>query len=152
MAVREYCTIRRWPSRLVTNRELDVMEYFWEREGPVTFRQMRRFVPGHPKTLRTLLDRLVRKGIVAIERKAGHRHCFVARMTPQDVITAQTMPILQRILGFLIIADTFESILRSRRSSPALKRIVRELQRNQRSSGCDTSYPNNQFDPRKTSF
>ena len=132
--VREYCTIRRWPSRLVTNREQSVMEYLWEQDGSVTFRQIRRFVPGHPKTLRTFVDRLVRKGYVTVERSLGHRFRFLAKMSPREVFHAQATANFHRIFG-PNIAGPFEIILRSRRSSPALKRIVRVLQKNEPSPG-----------------
>lgn len=86
----------------ITETEWEIMRVVWARR-PVTaseiIEQLSREDPSwHPKTARTLLARLVRRGALAFERR-GRAYVYEPRVTERECVAAASESFVERILG-----------------------------------------------------
>ena len=113
----------------ISDAEWTVMNVVWER-SPVTANQVVRALNGRtdwkPKTIHTLLRRLVQKGALEAEKK-GREHVFHALVDAQHCRHAASRSFLQRLFDgevapFLATLLEHESLTRA--EIEELKRIL----------------------------
>jgi BlaI family transcriptional regulator, penicillinase repressor len=85
----------------ITDAEWEVMEAVWA-GGPLAAGEVvERVAPGQkwkPRTIKTLLNRLVKKGAVSVEVD-GRRHTYRARITRDSVVKRETRSFLSRVFN-----------------------------------------------------
>ena len=111
----------------ISDAELVVMKAVWERP-PVTANQvvaaLEPKTDWKPKTIHTLLSRLVRKGALAFEKR-GREHLFRPLIAAEDYAHAASRSFLHRMFGGEI-APFLACFLEREKLSPA---EIRELRR-----------------------
>ena len=127
---------RQTPARRVTKRvpqisdaEWVVMRALWQ-NGPLTTNQVVAAIEPHtewkPKTIHTLLSRLVRKGALSFEKK-GREYLFKPRVTADDCEHAAMRFFLGRFFGGELapfLARFVEREKLTRREIAELKQIL----------------------------
>jgi BlaI family transcriptional regulator, penicillinase repressor len=86
----------------ITDTEWEIMRVVWA-QHPVTaseiVRQLSAEDPSwHPKTVRTLLARLTRRGALRFERR-GRAYVYEPRVTEHECVAAASESFVERILG-----------------------------------------------------
>jgi BlaI family penicillinase repressor len=86
----------------ISDTEWEVMRVLWQHE-PATatqiFQNLQKQDPSwHPKTLRTLLTRLVNKGAVTYESE-GRTHVYASAVSEGDCVADATESFVDRVFG-----------------------------------------------------
>lgn len=87
----------------ISDAEWRVMEVLWD-EHPLTANEVvaalesRESPRWHPRTVKTLLGRLVRKGALGFER-AGKSYLYAPRRTRDQCVRAETRSFLAKVFG-----------------------------------------------------
>ena len=121
------------PASVVTDAELSVLEFLWER-GPAVIREMARGLyaantPSYHATVNSLLDQLVTKGFVARDR-TGFAHVFSAKIDRSALVGKQLEHIAASHFGgslapmLLTLAD---KVKLNRRDREVLRKIVESI-------------------------
>ena len=83
----------------ISDSEWDVMKVIWE-AGPLTAGQIVQRLEGqtdwHPRTIKTLLGRLVKKGAVAMEED-GSRYLYRAKVTREACRRYEARSFISRV-------------------------------------------------------
>lgn len=86
----------------ISDAEWDVMQVFWETPGPLTANEVVDRVPArnrwNPRTVKTLLNRLVKKGALGFEAE-GKRYHYFARVTRDACVRQESRSFLDRVFG-----------------------------------------------------
>ena len=89
------------PTPPITDAEWEVMNVLWQR-APLTASEVTDAVAGrmswHPKTVKTLLGRLVRKGVLRY-RTAGNRYVYSPAIPRQRYVRQESASFLERVFG-----------------------------------------------------
>ncbi len=130
-------TAKRKPGRSlprISDAELVVMKVVWEK-SPMTANQVVESLENQknwkPKTIHTLLGRLVRKGALDYE-KHGREHHFQPLVDSQEYAHAESRSFLQRFFGGEVapfLACFLEREKLTREEIEELRRILDEIQR-----------------------
>lgn len=85
----------------ISEAEAKIMKVVWEHDGPITYSQIRTVLTGQKgwesPTINTLVSRLVKKGILAQERKEVYY--YTALITEEEYTQAKTRSFIQKIYG-----------------------------------------------------
>lgn len=85
----------------ISEAEAKIMKVIWEHDGPITYSQIRTVLTGQKgwesPTINTLVSRLVKKGILAQERKEVYY--YTALITEEEYTQAKTRSFIQKIYG-----------------------------------------------------
>lgn len=85
----------------ISEAEWTVMEVLW-RESPLTSREVVERLAGgtdwSPKTVKTLLGRLVRKEALGYEEH-GNRYLYVPRVSRSEAVRAEGRSFVERVFG-----------------------------------------------------
>lgn len=85
----------------ISEAEWEVMEVLWD-EAPLTSREVVERLAGttdwSPKTVKTLLGRLVRKGALAYETQ-GNRYLYTPVVAKEDAVRAEGRSFVDRVFG-----------------------------------------------------
>ena len=85
----------------ISNAEWEVMKVLWE-QGPLAARDVIGSLPGSvewaPKTVKTLLSRLVAKGALSYEQ-VGNSYVYRASCTRDEVTHQETRGFVERVFG-----------------------------------------------------
>ncbi len=84
----------------ISNAEWAVMEAVWDRPG-ATAQEVAEDLPEKawsPRTVKTLLGRLVKKGVLAFDVD-GQRYRYRARIERDDYVRAESRSFLERVHG-----------------------------------------------------
>ncbi len=85
----------------ISNAEWQVMEVIWK-QYPITGGEIAKRLEGkadwHPRTVKTLVSRLVRKGVVAL-RKDGHRYLCSPKLQREQCVRDESESFLRRFFG-----------------------------------------------------
>jgi len=85
----------------ISDAEWEVMEVLWA-EAPLTSREVvERLAEGtdwSPKTIKTLLGRLVRKGALAYDEE-GNRYLYSPAVARRDAVRAEGRSFVERVFG-----------------------------------------------------
>lgn len=121
----------------ISEAEWNVMRVIWSNH-PITAAEIIAELQEsdrstHPKTVRTLLARLVRKGALEYVHE-GRLYRYAPTFTEQECIAAASDSFLERVFGGSL-APLFVHFLRDRRLSPAelarLRRLIDEAANDQ---------------------
>ena len=117
----------------ITDAEWEVMNVLWE-EAPGTAMDvadaLRARTDWHPKTVKTLLGRLVRKGVLKF-REEGNRYLYTPAIPRQRYVKEESASFIDRVFG----GEASPALVHFVKSSPltreeidALRRILDEKQ------------------------
>lgn len=85
----------------ISEAEAKIMKVIWEHDGPITYSQIRTVLTGQKgwesPTINTLVSRLVKKGILAQERKEVYY--YTALITEEEYTQTKTRSFIQKIYG-----------------------------------------------------
>lgn len=111
----------------ISEAEWRVMEVLWE-ESPQTSREvierLATVADWSPKTVKTLLGRLVRKGVLGYE-EVGNRYLYVPRVSRRDAVRAEGRSFVERIFS----GDAAAALLHFARHAELSREEIVELER-----------------------
>ncbi len=107
----------------ITDAEWDVMNVLWE-GFPRTAVEIAEALQRHPKTVKTLLGRLARKG-VARYREDGNRYVYSAAIPRQRYVKEESASFIERVFG----GETSPALVHFVRSSRLSQEQIDELRR-----------------------
>lgn len=118
------------PVPRISETEWEVMRVVWDRQ-PITAAEIiaeltRQDSTWHPKTIRTFLARLVRKGALDFESQ-GRRYVYEARVSERESAAAVSESFLERVFGGSLrpmLAHFVRSRRLSRKEIDELKRVL----------------------------
>lgn len=115
------------PTPPITDAEWEVMNVLWEKSpgtamevGDVLCRRM----DWHPKTVKTLLGRLVRKGVLRF-REEGNRYVYSPAIPRQRYVKEASATFIERVFG----GETTPALVHFVRSAPMTSEQIDELRR-----------------------
>lgn len=119
------------PTPKISDAEWQVMRLLWER-APQTTNEVVEALAGQttwkPKTIMTLLTRLVKKGALAFEKK-GRVYEYSPRVREEDCVRAESRSFLDRVYGGSLrpmLAHFLEETPLSKEEIEELRRILDE--------------------------
>jgi BlaI family penicillinase repressor len=111
----------------ISDAEWEVMNVLWE-SSPRTAAEvvdvLRTKSDWHPKTVKTLLGRLLRKGVLKAKEE-GNRYLYSAAVPRQRYITEESVSFIDRVFG----GDTAPALLHFVRSTRMTQDEIDELRR-----------------------
>ena len=107
----------------ITDAEWDVMNVLWE-QSPRTAMEVAEVLQRHPKTVKTLLGRLARKGVLRY-REEGNRYLYSAAIPRQRYVREESASFIDRVFG----GETTPALLHFVRSSRLSQDEIDELRR-----------------------
>lgn len=81
----------------ISGAEWEVMTVLWE-SSPLTGSEVAERTGGHPKTVKTLLSRLVRKGALRYTEE-GNRYLYRPTLPREKYVAEESKSFLQRVFG-----------------------------------------------------
>ena len=81
----------------ISGAEWEVMKVLWE-SSPLTGSEVAERVGGHPKTIKTLLGRLVKKGALRFTEE-GNRYLYRPTLAREKYVADESKTFLQRVFG-----------------------------------------------------
>jgi BlaI family transcriptional regulator, penicillinase repressor len=86
----------------ISEAELEVLKTLWAK-SPLTANEVIQELEQHadwkPKTIRTLLNRLVQKGAAAFKQEQGKVYAYFPVVCEEDYLQVETKSFLQRLYG-----------------------------------------------------
>lgn len=111
----------------ISEAEWRVMEVLWE-EAPRSSREvidrLAAVTDWSPKTVKTLLGRLVRKGVLGYEQ-VGNRYLYVPRVARRDAVRAEGRSFVERIFS----GDAAAALLHFARHADLPRQELDDLER-----------------------
>jgi BlaI family transcriptional regulator, penicillinase repressor len=111
----------------ITDAEWEVMNVLWE-QSPGTAMDvtetLRTRTDWHPKTVKTLLSRLVRKGVLRF-REEGNRYLYSPAIPRQRYVKEESASFIDRVFG----GETTPALLHFVKSSRLTNEEIDELRR-----------------------
>jgi BlaI family penicillinase repressor len=115
----------------ISDSEWDVMKVVWE-AGPATAGQIVQHLAGqtdwHPRTIKTLLSRLVKKGAVAMEQD-GKRYLYRAKVTREACRRYEARSFLSRVFDGAVAPALVHFLKTSELSREEIEELKRILER-----------------------
>lgn len=122
------------PVPRISETEWEVMETVWAEHpltsGEILTRLVRQDSTWHPKTLRTLLARLVKKGALAYEAR-GRTYFYAPAVPRAQCVRAASESFLQRVFGGAL-QPLLTHFVEHRKLTPAELRELEEVLARQR--------------------
>jgi BlaI family transcriptional regulator, penicillinase repressor len=81
----------------ISGAEWEVMKVLWA-AGPLTGSDVAERLGAHPKTVKTLLGRLVRKGALRF-REEGNRYLYRPSLPREKYVAAESRSFIERVFG-----------------------------------------------------
>jgi BlaI family penicillinase repressor len=106
----------------ISGAEREVMKVLWE-EAPLTGAEVAARMAAHPKTVKTLLGRLVKKGAVRFKEE-GNRYLYRPALARAAYVAAETRSFLQRVFG----GEATPALVHFVESVPLSEEEIRELE------------------------
>ena len=110
------------PNPPITAAEWELMNVLWE--GPRTALEVAEALERHPKTVKTLLGRLVRKGVLRF-REEGNRYVYSPAIPRQRYVKEESASFIERVFG----GETTPALLHFVRSSKLSDTEIDELRK-----------------------
>ena len=107
----------------ITDAEWDVMNVLWEK-SPCTAMEVAEALDRHPKTVKTLLGRLVRKNVLRF-REDGNRYVYSAAIPRQRYVRDESASFIDRVFG----GETTPALMHFVRSTRMTQEEIDELRR-----------------------
>jgi len=115
----------------ISDAEWDVMKIVWE-AGPLTAGQIVQKLDGqtnwHPRTIKTLLGRLVKKGAVAMTAD-GNRYLYRAKVTREACRRSETRSFLSRVFDGAVAPALVHFLEHAELSKDEIKELKDILER-----------------------
>jgi BlaI family penicillinase repressor len=115
----------------ISDSEWDVMKIVWE-SGPLTAGQIVGHLSAqtdwHPRTIKTLLGRLVKKGAVAMEAD-GNRYLYRAKVTREACRRHETRSFLSRVFDGAVAPALVHFLKTSELSKQEIQELKTILER-----------------------
>ena len=121
----------------ITEAEWEVMNVLWEHRAATALEvadALRSRTDWHPKTVKTLLGRLVRKGVLRY-REEGNRYVYSAAIPRHRYVKDESASFLDRVFGgdaSPALVHFVRSARLTREEIDELRRILDEKQENER--------------------
>lgn len=116
----------------ISEAELEVMKILWT-NSPLTANEVVQKLEDQtdwkPKTVRTLLNRLVQKGAIAIQQDVGKVYAYYPAVSQDDFLKVETKSFLKRLYGGALkplLVNFLQEENLSREEISELKRILDE--------------------------
>ena len=106
----------------ITQTEWELMNVLWE--GPRTALEIAEALDRHPKTVKTLLGRLVRKGVLRF-REEGNRYVYSPAIPRQRYVREESASFIERVFG----GETTPALVHFVRSTKLTAEEIAELRR-----------------------
>ena len=110
------------PTPPITVAEWELMNVLWE--GPRTALEIAEALERHPKTVKTLLGRLVRKGVLRY-REEGNRYVYSPAIPRQRYVKEESASFIERVFG----GETTPALLHFVRSTKLSDAEIDELRK-----------------------
>ncbi|HEV7239046.1 MAG TPA: BlaI/MecI/CopY family transcriptional regulator [Thermoanaerobaculia bacterium] len=110
------------PTPPITDAEWELMNVLWE--GPRSALEIADALERHPKTVKTLLGRLVRKGVLRY-REEGNRFVYSPAIPRQRYIKEASASFIERVFG----GETTPALVHFVRSTKLTSDEIDELRR-----------------------
>jgi BlaI family penicillinase repressor len=107
----------------ITDAEWEVMNVLWEM-SPCTAMEVAEALGRHPKTVKTLLGRLVRKNVLRF-REDGNRYVYSAAIPRQRYVRDESASFIDRVFG----GETTPALMHFVRSTRMTQEEIDELRR-----------------------
>ncbi len=107
----------------ITDAEWEVMNVLWEK-SPCTAMEVAEALDRHPKTVKTLLGRLVRKNVLRF-REDGNRYVYSAAIPRQRYVRDESASFIDRVFG----GETTPALMHFVRSTRMTQEEIDELRR-----------------------
>ena len=107
----------------ITDAEWEVMNVLWEM-SPCTAMDVAEALNRHPKTVKTLLGRLVRKNVLRF-REDGNRYVYSAAIPRQRYVRDESASFIDRVFG----GETTPALVHFVRSTRMTQEEIDELRR-----------------------
>ena len=115
----------------ISEAEWQVMNVLWE-QSPLTANQIVDQLAGHtewnPRTIRTMLNRLVGKGALSFQAD-GKRYLYEPRVSRAECVRAQSRSFLSRVFGGATGAALLHFVEEHDLSPAEIQRLKRVLER-----------------------
>lgn len=111
----------------ITDAEWEVMTVLWEsspRTAAEVVDALRERTEWHPKTVKTLLGRLLRKGVLKAKEE-GNRYLYSAAIPRQRYIAEESSSFLERVFG----GEATPAVVHFVRNTKLSKNDIDELRR-----------------------
>lgn len=119
------------PVPQISEAEWDVMKVVWER-GPLTsgeiVRHLEREKDWRPRTIKTLLGRLVRKGAVAAKEQ-DRKILYTAKVTREAVVRRESRSFLRRVFDGAVTPALVHFLEHAELSDSEIKELKAALNR-----------------------
>ncbi|TPG70178.1 BlaI/MecI/CopY family transcriptional regulator [Brevibacillus laterosporus] len=87
----------------ISDSEWEVMKVLWSKKSPQTANDIIKALEGHkdwmPKTIRTLINRLVQKNAISYHQDKGRGYFYYPVVSQDDYLQVETKSFLQRLYG-----------------------------------------------------
>lgn len=110
------------PTPPITAAEWELMNVLWE--GPRTALEIAEALSRHPKTVKTLLGRLVRKGVLRY-REEGNRYVYSPAIPRQRYVREESASFIERVFG----GETTPALVHFVRSTKLTSEEIAELRK-----------------------
>jgi BlaI family penicillinase repressor len=115
----------------ISDAEWDVMKIVWD-SGPLTAGQIVQEMAGqthwHPRTIKTLLSRLVKKGAVSMQAD-GNRYLYRAKVTREACRRYETRSFLSRVFDGAVAPALVHFLKHSELSKDEIQELKAILER-----------------------
>ncbi|HEX7830393.1 MAG TPA: BlaI/MecI/CopY family transcriptional regulator [Thermoanaerobaculia bacterium] len=115
------------PNPPITDAEWEVMNVLWE-QSPSTAIEvvdaLRGRMEWHPKTVKTLLGRLVKKGVLRF-REEGNRYVYTPAIPRQRYVREESATFIERVFG----GETTPAVMHFVRNTRLSKEDIDELRK-----------------------
>jgi len=115
----------------ISDSEWDVMKVIWD-AGPLTAGQIVQRLEGqtdwHPRTIKTLLGRLVKKGAVAMEED-GNRYLYRSKVTREACRRYEARSFLSRVFDGAVAPALVHFLKQSDLSKEEIEELKKILER-----------------------
>jgi len=120
------------PTPPITHAEWELMNVLWE--GPRTALEVAEALGRHPKTVKTLLGRLVRKGVLRY-REEGNRYVYSPAIPRQRYVKEESASFIERVFGGETTPALVHFVRSTRLTSAEIDELRKLLDEKQESEG-----------------
>jgi len=113
---------------VINDSELPIMKALWKKDG-VTSPEIFAGLNGNKSTLKTLLSRLVERGVVRVEEINQRTYRYFAVVTEDDYIEGQRKTFLQKVFDGSAEKMLLNFVKEENISADALQRLVELIER-----------------------
>jgi BlaI family penicillinase repressor len=114
----------------ISESEWEVMKIVWAAPGPISaadiIQQLNKKEKRHPRTVKTLLNRLVNKGALGFS-KYGREYLYIAEASEDACVRAESESFLERVFGGALHPMLVQLVQEKKLSSEQIKELKRIL-------------------------